>query len=174
MSVVRIYEDLPPWARGVVIVGGLTIVYFTSKSVVASINAAKARKEANKTNIDAQNNLEQLAQQGVKPSYQSSQYKSWADQIAAQFDGCDWSVGMAGLILTESGRVLNEICKQLKNDADFLSLETAFGLRTFSNCGPFSGKFTGTLPGAVASELSSWEIGTINGTLKTNGIKFTL
>ena len=40
------YNDLPPWARGVVVVGGIGIVTYTTYSIVKSINNKKKQQQA--------------------------------------------------------------------------------------------------------------------------------
>jgi hypothetical protein len=97
---------------------------------------------------------------------------AWADSIQKQFDGCDMSVGAGGAVLTSSGQVLNDICIKLQNDADFLKLVAAYGVRTYDQCGYFTGDFTGSLYQAVTDELSTSEVDAINKVLVKHNVTY--
>jgi hypothetical protein len=53
-------------------------------------------------------------------------------------------------------------------------LVAVYGIRSYDQCGtwPFSGEFSGSLPSAVADELSEGEITTLNNYLKAQGITY--
>jgi hypothetical protein len=107
------------------------------------------------------------------PTFTDSQYGIWADSIQQQFAGCDYSIALPGQ-LTGSGKVLNNILKQLNNDADFAKLVIKYGVREYDQCGvwPMSGNFRGNLNQAVTDELASSEISMVNSTLASRNIKY--
>jgi hypothetical protein len=172
-KVYQYYTELPPWAKGVAVVGLLAVTYFTGHSIYKGIQTAINNKKANIAVDEAKTEITSLSKAGTNPSYPDSQYALWADKIKAQFDGCDWSVGAGGLVLTASGQTLFDIVLQLKNNADYLKLITAFGTRTYAECMSWLTKdFSGTLTAAVADELSTSEISKINAALSSRGITY--
>lgn len=107
------------------------------------------------------------------PTFTDAQFNIWADSIQQQFAGCDYSIALPGQ-LTGSGKVLNNILKQLNNDADFAKLVITYGTREYDQCGiwPMSGNFRGNLNQAVTDELASNEISMLNSTLASRNIKY--
>ena len=139
--------------------------------IYAIINYFGRHSKPGETPEAAQAELGQLASQGITPTFSEYQFKSWADSIRTQFNGCDLSFGTPWR-LTESGQTIYDIVKQFKNDADFLMLITVYGVRMYDQCGPFTGNFKGNLYAAVKDELASDEIKTINSKLASNNITY--
>lgn len=171
------YKGLPTWGKAVVIIGGGAIAWFAilnpiRKLIIKQFDKAKSQKTVNSANSDVNN----LAGQGVKPSFTDTQYLAWAEAIVTQFAGCDFSVAVPffpGINLTYSGRTLYDIIGKLKNDADFAKLVSAFGVRTYDQCGFFTGNVeNATLFNAVADELTTDEIQIINDKLKSQKINY--
>ena len=174
-KVFNYYKELPSWAKGIVVIGGIAIVYFTSKSIIKRIRASNDTKEERKTIDEQKNETQVLIDSGVKPTFSESQYRQWADALQKQFDGCDPSLSVAWLssyMMSSSGAYLGNIVMQFKNDVDFLKLNTAYGIRTYDQCGWGTGDFTGTLPQAVRDELDGDEIKNINKELAKRGITY--
>jgi hypothetical protein len=170
----KYYHDLPPWAKGVVVIIGVGSLVYAGVLIRNGIRKAVDHGKEAKSVKDAQADLAELKSQGMKQTYQDGQYTAWADKIEVQFSGCDYSMGqdVIGLTLTASGKTLSDIVKLLKNDVDFLKLVSAYGVRTYDQCGtwPFSGNFTGSLFQAVSDELDEIEIKSINEQLQKQGI----
>lgn len=170
------YADLPPWARATMIIGGSVVVIYAVYEIIQSYKAsqayAKSQQEVNQYVAD----LNALNATGVVASFQQSQYQQWADSIAAQFSGCDPTsiLNMAGGLLgmSNSGAVVNNIAIQLINNADFLALQAAFGIRTISKSWVCGGNYTNvTLTAAVTDQLSVDEINTINANMTAAAAK---
>ncbi len=168
------WQGLPTWAKGVIAVGGIAIVYFTAKSVFKQIKQKAELEKERKTQIEYKNDLASLKKRGIIPSYTSSQYKSWADKIEKQFSGSDTTFiahyvagGWSG-----SGGTLKDIIVQFKNDADFASFVDAYGIRTYDQAGWFTGNFTGNIFQAVQDELSRNEIEVLNDYLTKQKITY--
>lgn len=171
----KYYQDLPPWAKGVVAIVSVGVVVYSGVLIRKGIKKAVDHGREAKAVKDAQSDLAELKRQGQKQSYQDGQYTAWADKIEVQFSGCDfsqWSDGVLGWSYSGSGKVLSDIMAQLKNDVDFLKLIAAYGVRDYDQCGtwPFSGSFTGSLYQAVSDELHQKEILHVNAQLKKQGI----
>lgn len=179
-KVYKFYKELPSWAKGVIVVGGAAVVYFTATRIFRNIKNARNQKDAKKTQSEVKSELAQLQQQGIKKSYPDSQYNSWADRIQKQFDGIDWKqnwfdkdVPIIGQ-WSGSGKSVAEIFKQLKNNVDFLALVAAYGIRTYDQAGVFTGDFTGNLYQAIQDELDKGEIDALNALLKKKGITYQI
>jgi hypothetical protein len=168
-----VWNGLPTWAKGIIAVGGVAIVYFTSKSIIKRIREAKVKKEAEKATVQQSSEIKDLENAGQKASYPDSQYKSWADGIVNQFSGCDFAIenfALSNLFASYSGQYLYNILQKLNNNVDFLKLQTAFGVRTYDQCGVFNGDFTGNLTQAVNDEFSASEIEECNKLFAKKGI----
>jgi len=165
------YEGLPPWARGVVGVAGGFVAYTTLSKILR-------KKSGTQTVHDASTDLDQL-QQGttttppIRPTYTDTQYNAWAEQITKQFAGCDPTYYFPDGF-SYSGRLINNIFKQLANSVDFLKLVTIYGVRKYDQCGvwPISSDFEGSLFAAIEDELTEGERSRLTATLKSNGITY--
>lgn len=157
------YKELPSWAKGIVVVGGIAIIYFTSKQIIARIRTQAERKDAEKSVTDAKNELNELIKNGVRPTISQSQADSYSEQIVKQFKGADLLLGSYALV--------DKIFKSLKNDADYLLLKTSFKTRTYDDA--FFGQVKNvTLESAIQDELSQMRINDLNKTLEKQGIKY--
>jgi len=151
------------------------LAYIIYKIIDGQIKKAKARKNYNATVNQSQDALNQLADQGVKPSYGQAQYSSWADAIQKGFEGCGggWS------------SILKPTLQAMKNDADVYALIQNYGVRTFDECG--WGSFEGDLAAAIGYKFSGFRfcdawlnptcekcgcVSEINKILKSKGIVF--
>jgi len=175
------WSGLPSWAKGIVAVGGIAIGYFGIRSFINKIKEDAAKKNQVKTQTEQKDELEQNIQNGIKPTFATSQYNQWADELQAQFDGCDFQLHIPNvdprIIFNNnwsgSGQKLANIIIQFKNDSDFLALSTSWGAsRTYDQCGWGTGNFEGNLSQAVTDELDQSEIQAINEYLATQKITY--
>jgi hypothetical protein len=154
---------LPTWAKGIIAVGGLAIAYFAVKGFIDRIKSQAENKKNKETIKQQEDEKKDLENQGMRLTYPKSQYKAWADAIENEFAGCD--------PFNTSIRIINEISDKLKNDLDFLELQTAFAIREYDQCG-WGGNITANLPKAINDELNRFQIDKANEILKKKGIKF--
>jgi hypothetical protein len=183
-KVYQYYTELPPWAKGIVVVGGMAILYFASKSIFRKLNEAKISEDSREAVKDAESDKSNLIRGGVKASYTKTQYQTWANSIQQAFEGCDYSaeitwgsdspIGLAS-IWSSSGYKVAAILNQLKNNVDYLELTTAWGIRSYDACGYFSGDIKNVdLSKAIQSELTAREISNLNKILSGKGITYML
>jgi hypothetical protein len=179
-TAVQFYNSLPPWAKGVVVVGGLAVTYLVVKGILDKIKSDAALKQQRGT-LDNQNQeLQNIINAGIKPTFPQSQYGQWADEIQNQFEGCDYTNPIPFVPPTwlfnhnwsNSGAMFANIVLKLENDADFLALQTAYDIRTYDQCLWGTGNVTGTLSKAVNDELQDVEINSINQYLESKGITY--
>jgi len=162
----KVWNDIPAWARGVIIVLLALIVFLIVWKLYKKFFGKDASEQwsAEEDVRDTQSDLNTLIQQGVKPSYQQGQYSQWADSIKTAFNGC-------GTTYSTIERIFN----QMKNKADIMALSATFGVRKWDGCnweGDF-GDTEGTLAGGLTNELSSGEVEKLNNILKSKNINYT-
>lgn len=176
-NTLKVWQDLPPWAKGVIAVGGLAVLYFAGRGLLKKFKSDADKKKALETLNTQSTELKKQLQTGVKPSYNDSQYKAWADKLQNQFTGVDFKqniidkdVPLIGM-WSGSGKVAKDIVSQLKNDVDFLKLNQAFGVRSYSE-GFLLGTFTGNLTQAMNDELDRGEVLGLNNIMAKNKITY--
>ena len=175
------YKDLPSWAKGVVVVGVGVVGYIVISKVYKGIKKAADKSKESKTTKDITQELRDLQSQGIRKSFTDSQYKAWADIIQQQFDGCDFKqnvfdmsdplFGWAGTF-SGSGKLVAGIFNQLKNNTDFAALVSAYGVRTYDQCGLWTGNVTGNIYKAIADELDEGERKELNKKLASKAITY--
>lgn len=152
------YKELPPWAKGVIIVGSALVAYLAAKSIIDRIK--KDASPENKEAIDAANALVELSKQGIVPSFSASQYDGWAGAIVQAVNDCG----------TDEGAIYN-VFSQMKNEADVQKLIAVYGVRDYKGCFEnYFGMVSRGLSGTLSSELSTGEKDYLNGILQSKGI----
>lgn len=165
MAQVMLFLKSLPWKWILLGVAVLLIVLF----IWSEIRKAKNAKKYNEAVSEAQHSINQLAQQGIKPSYGQAQYAGWANSMQQALDGC------GGGWTAQQG-----IWSKLLNKADLYSLISAYGVRTIDKCGIGTGDFNGDLSASLTYKFSGIEgdivsgsIDKINGILKSHDIDYT-
>lgn len=165
------YKDLPSWAKGVVVVGGIAIVYFTTSSLIKRIKSQSDIKKNLQESADADNELSQLENQGVKPTISQSNIMSMINSLKEAMNGCG----------TNEERVYDNF-KKLNNEADIKLLIRSWGVQYYQPCAGtqpisysrwlFNDKsFGGSLSEWLNYDLKRAEINKINDILESKGIK---
>lgn len=159
------YTELPSWAKGVVVVGGIAIVYFTAKQFINRIKDQAEKKKQRDSVITQKSELDNMLKTGARLTYAPSQYKTWSNQIVENFRGCD--VGNSNVVF------FGNVISKLRNDADFLALSTSFDIQTYKDCFSwFNADFSGNLSQAVSNEFTDKEIQMFNNTLRDMKITY--
>lgn len=157
------YEPLPGWAKATVIIGPAVIVTLIGISIWNKVKKNKQIADSNRVATDSVGTLNQLASNGVLPTHTDAEFESWSQQLVQAFGGCG----------TDNTAVEN-IMKQLNNDADIYKLIAIFGTRSYSGCMLiFEGTETLSLPAAITNEMGTTERETLNSILASKGIHFT-
>lgn len=118
-NVYQYYKDLPSWAKGIVVVGGVFVVYVVGSRVYRNLfpsDKEKKNKEMAK-NVDSE--ITKLSRNGQKPSFSDSNYNTFANTI---YNGMRYAVG-------DDYTTVENTLKKMKNDLDVAKLMKAFGLR---------------------------------------------
>ena len=181
-QVMKYWDGLPSWSKGIIAVGGLAAIYFGVRGFLNKIKKDAAMGDVIKTQQNQEQELQDNIDNGVTPTYPMSQFTQWADELQNQFDGCDFSPRLPfdpnqfePVIgnWSGSGQKLATIVLEFKNDSDFLALSTAWGpARTYDQCLWGTGDFTGNLAQSVTDELAQNEINALNNYLASKNIKY--
>jgi hypothetical protein len=160
-SIGKIYANLDPRVRlGVQIIGfglGAYILYRLVKGTSQKLED----KPYDSENQATTNELQVLNQNpSTKQKISNSQAMAYANKIYTCMEG-------QGTYEYE----LIGVFYHLKNDADFLAVEKAFGTRTIHSRVYFVPDFRGTMVSAIADELDVDYIKKINKILSDKGIK---
>ncbi len=149
------YKDLPSWAKGVVVVGGLFIVYAVGKKVFRVVfpDSSSLRNQQLAQNISQEINR---LKRKHKQTFPDSQYQIFASSI---FEGMRYCVG------DDYGSVESTM-KKMMNDLDVALLIQAYGFRKRACFGIDAGG-TDDLFTSVKAELGN-EWGGITGYRVTN------
>ena len=180
-KVFKVYQELPQWAKGVVVVGGLVVTYIVGNTIYKRIKAFSDSADAQNKLRQLEDDLDKKLKQGQQPTFSSTQYNNFADSIQTLFEGCDYTTPIIPVptswILnvgwSNSGASLFNILYQFNNDVDFLALQKAFATRTISKGWYCGGDYTNvTLSQAVNKQLNSQEIYAINKLLTQKNITY--
>lgn len=166
----RVYTELPSWAKGVVVVGGLVVGYLAVTSILKSIKAKKNKEESLAEVNNANSELNTQIQTGKGPTIARSTAEVMANAIVAAANDCG----------TEEKQMYAQFDK-LNNQADILLFVDVFGLRKKVRC-PFTDDpresfFSANTPpmslsAMINSELDATQIATINNKLASKGITY--
>lgn len=130
MKMYQYYKELPQWAKGIVVVGGVAAAFFVGKKIYSFVfpSADEKRNQQLTNNINSE--VQRLSRT-QKATYPDSSYDTMANTI---YNGMRYAVG------DDYGSV-QETLKKMKNDLDVAKLIKAFGKRQDFAFGiPVSGK----------------------------------
>jgi hypothetical protein len=159
----EIYNGLPSWAKGVVVVGGALLGFIVVKSILNKIKATADLKKEEEIKNQAANEIKNLYNQGIKQTIPNVQLESLASEIKQAFDGCG----------TDTNTLYRSF-EKLQNEADLQALIKIYGVRKYDACNwamDFGDKQL-NLSSSIIDECSSSEVSKINAILGKRGIKF--
>ena len=166
------YQDLPSWAKGAVVVGGIGITFYIGYTLVRRIRAKSELKEVLKESSQAENELQNLAQQGIRPTITQTQAEAIILSLVESMNDCG----------TDEDAIYNQF-KKLNNIADVNLLIARWGVRYYRPCAAsspisyskylFNSKaFGGGISEWLNYDLSQSEIKKINKLLSDKNINF--
>lgn len=165
------FLKLPKWLQIVIVIVIIILAYLIYRWVKTKASSGNYNAAVNQS----QTALNQLATQGVTPSYGQAQYTGYANALQEAFSGCSavWNSD-------SFQEKVEQVFSAFKNDADVYALISAYGVRTIDKCGAFTGDFTGDLSATLAYKFSGVEgafirfsISDINNIMKKNGIVYS-
>jgi hypothetical protein len=152
-----VIEEIPSWAKGILVIAAVGVVgYVIYKVAKGGLRSLKDAREKGQLNNDTKD----LLSQGVKYSYLTSQYNTFADKIFAALKGA-----------TEDEDMIKVVMSSMKNDLDVLALIAAYGTRDASFWAWESAKYD--LVTALNAYMTADEIEEyVNAPLRAGGIKY--
>lgn len=167
----EVWNGLPTWAKGVVAVGGLVLVYMVGRQVWKLIKPKSEQEQSNKEIVQgAKDDIRTFEQQGQKQSFSNLQYDQFANTI---YNGMRYAVG-------DDYGTVEITMKKMKNNLDVAKLIQAFGSRQDYAFGiPVSGKldlFTYVQKelGNDWGGLTNYRVRNINADWKKKGITYQI
>ena len=113
------YKDLPPWAKGVVVVGGGLVAFLVLRRAYMGLFPTAEARRSKELLKNANNEISKWQNSGLKPSYPESQYTMFANTI---YNGMRYCVG------DDYGSV-EDTLKKMNNNVDVIKLVKAFDKR---------------------------------------------
>ena len=170
-TVYKFYKDLPPWAKGVVVVGAGLVVYIVGRQVWKLVKPKSAQEQSNKQILQgAGQDVRDFEKQGQKQSYTNTQYEQFANTI---YNGMRYCVG-------DDYGTVELTLKKMNNNVDVAKLIQAFGSRQDYCFGiPASGKldlFTYVQKelGAEWGGLTNYRVRNVNADWARKGITYKI
>lgn len=164
----KYYEKQPPAVKVIVVAGVALLGY----SLYRSIQRRKEEIDLLRASQAANNELVQLANQGIQPTYTDSQFEAFCIKIDGAVAGCG-----------TDEEAIYDVFRAMRNEADIRKLVSVFGVRYFTPCvysDPVSYSiwlanhqtYPGDLASFLATDLSIGDIREINEILRGNGIEY--
>lgn len=150
-------QDLPPWAKGVLVVGGGAALYFAMKG--------KGEDERQREQLPdaAAMELQKEAAKGVYPTLSTAELQAMAAAIVNAAD--DWG--------TNEDAIYSAFAN-LQNSADFWALVKVYGVRSYKGFfeGGYFGNVNRNLAETIVAEFNSSERAALNSILQQIGIDY--
>lgn len=169
-GLMKVYTELPSWAKGVVVVGGLTVTYLAVTAILRKFKESKIKSESLAEVNNANSELNTQIKTGKGPTIARSQAEVMANAIVSASNDCG----------TDEKKIYAQFDKVM-NQADILLLIDVFGLRKKVRC-PFSDDpresfFSSDTPpmslsAMINGELDATQIATLNNKLASKGITY--
>ena len=170
MSVGSTFNSLPPWAKGtiaVVATASAVLVAFYGVKAIKTIINNKNTQGQDKEVDSAKTDLQKLNKDAkTKQKLSNVSIQTIANAIKDESDGIGLEHNYYWAVSTQ----LNK----LQNDADYLALVEAFGVRTINSGIYFVPDFKGTLSQVIHHALPQGDVDDLNKLLKKKGIKYRL
>lgn len=118
-KVYQYYKDLPPWAKGVVVVGGALVVYMVGSRIYRNLFPTDAQRKNQELAKNVDSEISNLQRNGQKQSFTDSNYTTFANTI---YNSMRYAVG-------DDYGTVEDTMKKMRNDLDVAKLIKAFGQR---------------------------------------------
>lgn len=152
-------SGLPPFAKNALAASAALALIYIGYKVLKAPATIVANRGNNEEKKDIQKELDRI---GKTATLSNSQASGIANALHTAMDGYG----------TDETGIQNQF-KKIKNNADFLKVQSAYGTRTISS-GAYnpSPNYKGTLVGGLGSELSAYWTAAINKALTASGVTY--
>lgn len=169
-GVYKFYKDLPPWAKGVVVVGGGLVVFLVGRKIYKAVFPSDTEKRNRQLFQNINTEIQGYNNQGIKPSFSDSQYETFANTI---YNSMRYAVG-------DDYATVELKMKEMKNNLDVAKLIKAFGKRQNYFFGLPTGEpmdlftFIQAELGNDYAGLTNYRVKNINADWKKKGITYQI
>ena len=118
-GVYKFYKELPPWAKGVVVVGGGLVLFMVGKRVYKSVFPSESDKRNRQLFNDVGKEIIKYQNSGQSASFPDSQFETFANTI---YNSMRFAAG-------DDYATVELTLKKMKNNLDVAKLLKAFGKR---------------------------------------------
>jgi len=162
------YSQLPPWAKGTVVILSIVIVagvgFALYRGIKKGIENLQENAEEREQRKELESDLEKLEKQGVKPTISDADATALVNQIKTGLDGCE----MSGTEI----QIKDAILQKIQNQADWVLLQQKFGKQLIDNCGLGTGDTEYDLKTLLMEQLDGFDWSfTLYSTLLVDGLK---
>jgi hypothetical protein len=144
----KIWADLPTWAKGTIAVVSVLAIgaigYFIYRSAKKAVEKGKEGKEGRESG----DKLSELKGKGIVPTFSDSEAQSKVSTLVSSASDCDPFGSGATQIIA--------VIRSLKNEADWYFLNSAFGSKSWAECG--FGEVSGSITRLLIEELDSGQM----------------
>lgn len=118
-GVYKFYKDLPPWAKGVVVVGGSLVTFLVLKRLYFAVFPTESQKKNRQLLQNVNSEITTYQNNGIRASYPDSTYETLANTI---YNSMRYAAG-------DDYATVELKLKEMKNNLDVAKLIKAFGKR---------------------------------------------
>jgi hypothetical protein len=164
----KYYKDLPPYAKGILIVGGGVVLALLGMKAYKSLFPSVGERQSREFVRNVDDEVGKYKKQGQKQSFADSQYNSYANDI---YEGMRYAVG-------DNYDNVERILLLMNNDLDVAKLIKSFGVRQDYAFGIPTGNakdlitFVNSELGEDYLGLTRYRVNNINANWKKKGIKY--
>ena len=160
---------LPPWAKGVIVVGLGFIAWKIYHGVTKGISQSQLNQKSRDSIQETQGWYKELEESKksdkTKPTMSNAEMKSFANRLQTTMDGYgtrDYDI--------------KQMFKRVKTNGDFAGINSAFGTRSIARPTGliWVSDFRGTMAECLQEEADSDTLDAVNKTLKDNGISYRI
>ena len=164
------YTELPSWAKGIVVVGGVAVLGYISFKIYKKLFPSDKEKENRMLLNNVDSEIDRLKRSGQKLTFAEPTYNTLANTL---YESMRYAVG------DDYGKVV-EIMKSMKNDLDVSTIIKAFGIRQNYLFGIPTGEPQDLLTwiarelGEEWAGITSYRVTQINNDWSKKGIKYKI
>lgn len=158
----KVWKDLPVWAKGTIAIVGILAVGGIGFAVYKGIKKAIEKAKEGKEGKEAKDELQEAASQGIQPTISEAEAQAKVSQLVSAANECD--------IFGQGAVQIIAVIKSLKNKADYYLLSSAFGTKTWDECGIGTGDVTGSVATLLVEELDSGQMEEVRAHLSSIGV----
>lgn len=118
-KVYEFYKDLPPWAKGVTVIGVGLVTFFVGRRLYYGLFPTESQKKNKELVNNISTEIQTAQKSGQKPSYSDANYNTFANTI---YNSMRFAVG-------DDYATVESTMKKMNNDLDVAKLIAAFGTR---------------------------------------------